>query len=149
MNFKFHVQPDKPNSNGVIFKKEAIEKAIKEYNEKYVKKGIAYGHLRYPSNLIENAPNTDNAAYRIENINIKDASDIDVKIKILDTDSGNELKKELTEVKHSIIGVWQGDPHMNEDGHYIVDHSSLLYTALEKKEMCSSYDEKNEGKNNE
>ena len=74
---------DKPTLNNRIYPKEIMEKAIKEYKEKYVDTGravVCYG-LNY-DNYME--PSLHNACGLVESIKL-DGDDVNIELKYLDT----------------------------------------------------------------
>lgn len=94
MKVKFAFKPDEPNINKIIFKKEAIQQAVKNY----LQKPERYGEIGQP----EIGPGDDQKkceearAFIIQDITYNDkefVGDID----ILDNNNGKKLKEMLKE----------------------------------------------------
>ena len=61
----FNLKADEPNANGMIYSKDVLRKAIKKYNENYVKNGRALGELGSPKNTM---PDVHNIAFKVNEI---------------------------------------------------------------------------------
>jgi hypothetical protein len=85
------------NQNGRIYKREILEDQVREYIEKFVKVGNAYGELDHPESPIVSLKNASHV--------VKDlwweGDDLMGKVELLNTPSGN-IVKEILRGGHTI-----------------------------------------------
>jgi hypothetical protein len=85
------------NQNGRIYKREILDKQVREYIENFVKVGNAYGELDHPESAIVSLKNASHV--------VKDlwwnGDDLMGKVELLNTPSGN-IVKEILKGGHTI-----------------------------------------------
>lgn len=86
---------DIPNRNGVIYSKEALNKAIIEYNKR-IEDGSAFVVLN-PSNRVTKDVALADVCGSIKSITENDGV-YTTKVKILNTPAGNAIKSELSKI---------------------------------------------------
>lgn len=109
-----------PSANGRVYSKEAMEEAIKNFNESQVKGGTLgqVGDLSHPIDLKD-------LSHVFENVHIEDDKVL-ADMKILDTPVGQNVKALLeSNVKLALAPRLQIDeqPKIDEDGNPILDEN--------------------------
>ena len=142
MKLQFNLQADKPNSNGNIYPKDTLKKAIEEYNENYVKTGKALGEISQPK---DTTPNLSNVAFRISEIETSSSySPISesyddrwlAEIEILETPMGKTLQ-EIFNKDMNIVTMGYGEVEEDEDGNNIIKNFKIVGVGIEPKEKCA------------
>jgi hypothetical protein len=124
-----------PNRNGRVYERRDFDKAIKAYVEK-IKNGTAYGELDQPESGIVSLKNVSHIIEDIRPLykriprkkkkkmkkrgtwdDWKNKQDLKVKIRLLDTPSGNIAKDIINSMGSNSIGIgMRGTGVVNSDG---------------------------------
>ena len=85
------------NQNGRIYKREILDKQVREYIENFVKVGNAYGELDHPESAIVSLKNASHVVKELW----WNGDDLMGKVELLNTPSGN-IVKEILRGGHTI-----------------------------------------------
>jgi len=136
MKVKFNVKADEPNGNGVVFTKEALRNAFKEYVKVQVEEDKAVGQLGQPKH---DDIELHKSAFLVKEINEVD-NDYVGDIEIIGTPSGEELKKIIEDAENFRIvtfGFGHTSKSDEDENITIVDNYVITSVGIEPKENCA------------
>lgn len=133
MRILFNLKADEPNANGIIYQRDSLRKAIKKYNEDYVKTGKALGEFSHPKDTM---PDIHNIAFKISEIEFED-DHWDAEIEILNLPKGKLLQEIIGHNECRIVTMGVGDIKKDEDGNSIVRNFKIVGVGIEPKENCA------------
>lgn len=132
MKVEFNIISDTPNANGIIYQRDALRKAIKKYNEDYVKTGKALGELGQPKDTM---PDVHNIAFKVNEIEFEDEH-WNAEIEILETSRGKELQEIINKGDYRIVTMGVGEiEKVNNDT--IIKKFKIVGVGIEPKENCA------------
>lgn len=142
LKIKFNLKADEPNSNGDVYSKDTLSKAMKEYNKKVVKPKLALGIAGQP---ITKSMNLKDVAFQIESIEEVDDSWV-ADIKLIETQSGQVLKKLIKNPDNFRVvtcceaTVSISIKHLNGEEvitKHVGDDMKIVAVGIEPKENCA------------
>lgn len=124
------LQCDSPNTpTGRIYPREAVEQAVKEFNEKYPDGNYGlFGFSKQP----EDEFSIERVSHKTKNITIEDDGSVMADIELLDTPIGEtvELTFDVFRVSPALTGKVK-----QHEGQTLVSDITILYTAIVPKHL--------------
>jgi len=129
----FNLKADEPNANGIIYSKDILGKAIKKYNENYVKNGRALGELGRPKNTM---PDVHNIAFKVNEIEFED-DHWNAEIEILNLPKGKLLQELIEHNEYRMVTMGVGEISKDEDGNNVVKEMKITGVGIVPKDNCA------------